>query len=246
MFDVLRRQWPVLLAGLLLGVVSGIVFDLLERPAYTATAYTIVVPDKGGATTVDSAVSIAQGYGRLATNPSVVSGGLARRGIDVAPNELKKAVRASTSPEAPIIEIDGTWEQPLGAASLANGVAEQLTTYSGTLRPALGYRVLLFAGASPPTTRSDPSMLFHAALAGAAGLLTGGLVALLLGGAVKAPLRDRTRGRGNAQGSGEEDGEWEGSTEPGTLTAEESSHRVEELRRGLAEARAAERLRSRR
>jgi len=182
-FDILIRRWPVLLAGLILGAAAGVILDLTGSPSYTASATAIVTSSRPGAgDTTDAGVPIAEAYSRLADDPPVVSDAVAISGVKVDAGKVRKIVRASASPDVPIVEIFATRADPIDAARLADGVVQALTAQSNKASGTLGFVLRPFAPASTPTARSDPGALFQGVVGGALGLLLGGLLAFLLPG----------------------------------------------------------------
>jgi capsular polysaccharide biosynthesis protein len=178
---MLRERWILLLLGLVAGVLGGVAFSALEEDTYTASGYAVVVPEDKDPASFQSATSVAQGYARVATKPNLVTFGLARQGVPMAPDAVQRYVRASSSPDTPIIEIFATRPDRREATRLADAVIDGLVANSATLRPGIGYRIQRFVATSTPAAPSNPSVLFYAGLGGAGGLLLGGLGAFLLG-----------------------------------------------------------------
>jgi uncharacterized protein involved in exopolysaccharide biosynthesis len=89
-------------------------------------------------------------------------------------------VRASTSPDAPVIEITGTADEPRAAAAVANAVAPALVAYGNRAESPTGAELAVLSPALPPSGPSSPS----APAAVAVGTCTGavlGCLALLAG-----------------------------------------------------------------
>ncbi|UNO43237.1 lipopolysaccharide biosynthesis protein [Streptomyces sp. MST-110588] len=170
---------------------------------YTATSFVAVTPGKK--TDPASALGYAQAYGRIATDPAVLV--RARRGTALGVAELRTAVRADTSPDAPMIEITGTSARRQQAADISNAVAQALvrtveesTTKTGA-KPGVLFRALA------PVEPVSPSPGIAVGVGGCAGGLIGALVLLarpqrrqpyLLGAPVLATAHHGTPGHAAA------------------------------------------------
>jgi len=177
-FERLRARWVLLLVALVLGAAAGVAFDRLRPDTYTASAEAVVAPDAQDPV-VDSSIGITQAYARLAIDPNVVSDTLEDEDIAIPPGDLDEHIRASASPDAPVIQILGTRESPAEAALLTNAVLDALIAYSQRAN-GLDYTLEPFAEASAPTVSSDPGPVLYGLLGGGLGLLLGGLLALVL------------------------------------------------------------------
>ncbi|MGH3311789.1 MAG: hypothetical protein ACRDP3_14590, partial [Streptomyces sp.] len=172
----LRRApgwWPVPLC-LVLGSVGGAVYAAVAAPQYVATSYVIVSP-RGQADT-GSALGYAQAYGRIATDPMILAD--AESEARLKRGTLKSAIQASTSPDAPLVQITGTSERPGQAAEYADAVARALshTAKDSVKRTGAGLSVL--ADSAAPADPVTPSFPVAVAVGGCAGGLLGGLVLL--------------------------------------------------------------------
>ncbi|MBX6765755.1 MAG: hypothetical protein IRY90_01115, partial [Actinomadura rubrobrunea] len=119
------RAVPFLLV-ILLGILGGLVYALYKTPVFTATAHVIVVPSSPGHD--QTALNFAQAYGRLAAerqtlvwavNPAVLGHGA----------NARKHVRASTSPDTPLIQLTGSARSPERALDYANAAADPRGRY---------------------------------------------------------------------------------------------------------------------
>uniref|UniRef100_UPI000CD55718 hypothetical protein n=1 Tax=Streptomyces sp. SM14 TaxID=1736045 RepID=UPI000CD55718 len=155
--------WGLVVAGLATGLVAGLGYAQLAPAQYEARGHVVVRATEG--TDPASAVGFAQLYGRLASDPVV----LAEAG------RLPGEVRASTSPDAPVIEITGTAGRPADAAAVANAVAPALVAYGNDAEPITGAELIVLSEALPPTDPSGPT----ATASGAVGAATGGVAAAL-------------------------------------------------------------------
>jgi capsular polysaccharide biosynthesis protein len=168
-----RRWWPIAL-GLPLGAAAGGGYALAAAPAYSASAYVVVVPQNVADGTV--AANFAQAYGRLVTQPQVLRPAAAE--IRTPVSRLEGRVRGTTSPDAPMIEVTGTAGTPRGAARAANAVSRSLVRFSDSSSPDTRVRLVAFAGAVAPDRPSSPAPVLDTAVGAATGLLLGGLLML--------------------------------------------------------------------
>jgi capsular polysaccharide biosynthesis protein len=93
--------------------------------------------------------------------------------VPASATELRRQVTATTSPDAPVIEVTGSDENPRRAADLANLVAESLIAYASGSAAQAGMRVVLLSPAYPPADPASPRPGLSIAVGAAAGLLAG-------------------------------------------------------------------------
>jgi capsular polysaccharide biosynthesis protein len=181
---LLRRWWVVaLLAGL--GAVAGYGFVRLADPTYIARAYVVAVArDPGNSTT---AVSYAQAFARIVPQGDVVNAAAGASRGDASPAELRRQVQASTSPDAPVIEIAGSANTAEHAADLSNLMAAGLIGTANRHSADTRINLVLLSAADPPAEPASPRPVLDLAVGAAAGLLLGGL--LVLAGSGRARTR---------------------------------------------------------
>ncbi|GAA3372614.1 hypothetical protein GCM10020367_28220 [Streptomyces sannanensis] len=153
--------WPLPTLALA-GLLAGGSYGLLTAAQYAATSYVVVIPTERS--DPGTALGFAQAYGRMATQ--------------IAGRKGDPRVRASTSPDAPMIEITATAARPGAAAELANDVARALTGNSSRMQSGTGVRLLQLSPATAPTVPASLSAPLTALVGGCAGGLLGGLVLL--------------------------------------------------------------------
>jgi capsular polysaccharide biosynthesis protein len=167
----LVRRFGLLVLLTLLGGAAGGVYDAVKTPTYIAKSYVVVTAAQGDSPT---AVNFAQAYGRIATSGPVVAlatgalgsgGGLA-------------GVTASTSPDAPVIEISATGTRAASTADVANAVAQALVTYGTTHADSTRVSLSVLARAAVPASAASPKPPLEIAVGAAGGLLVGGLAVL--------------------------------------------------------------------
>jgi len=180
----LVRRWWLAAALVGLGALAGLIYALVSPPVYTARAYVVVVaqnPDDSG-----SAISYAQAYSRIAVQGDVLG---RAAGGGAATTELRRQVRTSSSPDAPVIEVVGSARTADRAATLSNLVANSLVDTANERASDTRMRLSLLSQASPPADPTSPRLALDVAVGAAAGLLLGGL-AVLVGAGKTNPARD--------------------------------------------------------
>ena len=168
--SILRRCWPVL-AAVPLGAACGGAYALAAPVQYQANAYVMVVPQVGGDSA--TAVNFAQAYGRVIAQPEILLDASASTGVPLA--KLTPLIQATTSPDAPMVQITGSAPTAARAAQEANAVARSLVTFGNAATKETRVRLITFAAAARPDAPSSPSRSLDVAVGGAAGLLVGGL-----------------------------------------------------------------------
>ncbi|RKN38038.1 lipopolysaccharide biosynthesis protein [Streptomyces hoynatensis] len=179
--------WPLALCTLL-GALLGGGHALLTDRAYAARGYVLVTRPEADQS---AAVGLAQSYGRVATSDAVLR--MARTDAGAAAGDLRGRVTASTSPDAPMIEITGRAGSPQAAARAANAVAQALIAYGNEARGRTDATLSRFAEAAPPSRAISPAPGLSLAVGGSAGAVTGCLALLVRAGGAgtgrrRAPL----------------------------------------------------------
>ncbi|SRR6266568_57446 len=178
--QIMTRLVRWLLLGLVtaLGALAGLGYVLLSHPVYTAKAYVLVVAQNPGDST--SAVSYAQAYARIAGQGEALNAAATASNGAASVSELRSQVRASTSPDAPVIEVTGSAGSARHAADLANLVAIGLVSTANDHSADTRMRLTVLSAAIPPADPASPRPALDIAVGAAMGLLLGGL-ALLAG-----------------------------------------------------------------
>ena len=172
--QLVRRWW---LAGLLtmLGAFAGLGYALATNPVYTAKAYVVVVAQNPSD---NAAVSYAQAFARIADEGAALNAAAEASNGTESVNELRQQVRASTSPDAPVIELTGSAASAPRAADRANLVADGLVTTANSHATDTRMRLTLLSGAVSPADPTSPHLALSVAVGAAVGLLLGGLAML--------------------------------------------------------------------
>ncbi len=166
-----RRWWPVAVA-VPLGALAGAGYAVVTPPVYAANSYVVVVPQNPGESSL--AVNFAQAYGRLAGQPQVLVAAAADAGRGSA--ELASLVHGTTSPDAPVIEVDGSGAKPQDAVRAADAVAKALVAFANASTKETGVKLVPLAAAAEPEKPTTPSAQLDVAVGGAAGVLVGALI----------------------------------------------------------------------
>lgn len=222
-------------AGLLAGAACGALHAAVASPEYMARGHVMVRAEEG--TDPAAAVGLAQLYGRLADDPAVL------REAGRLPGE----VRASTSPDAPVIEITGTAGEPRAAAAVANAVAPALVAYGNGRASPSGGELAVLSPALPPSGPSSPSAPAAVAVGACTGAVVGGLV-LLAGGYRREAVAATRRARARARARGRIPAPLRGGAAPAGTPGGAAARRPagsRARRRALAQARERSRARSR-
>ncbi len=166
----------------LLGLLAGFLWGIADVPRYTATAGVVVPPDEGE--TVDRAelarVAARGESQRVALTASTLLGG------DVAGGDLLSDVEVVPAPRDGGVVVRATADAPDIAAATAEGYADAIVEEGGD-RLERGAQAVI-----PPEPSENRSAVTSSAIGLLAGLLLGGLAALLL--ARRAAPRERARG----------------------------------------------------
>jgi capsular polysaccharide biosynthesis protein len=184
--EILRRlvrRFGLLVLLTLVGGTAGAVYGAVKTPTYTAKAYVVAIGDAGDSIT---ALNFAQAYGRVATTGPVLAKAGVLLGTDRAGLD---GVTASTSPDAPIVEITATGTAAVHTAAVANAVANALADYGSARKADTHVSLALLAGATTPAKPSAPKPPMELLVGAAGGLLIGGLA--VLAGVGRAAAREK-------------------------------------------------------
>lgn len=193
--EILRRlvrRFGLLLLLTLVGGAAGATYAAMKTPTYTAKAYVVAIGEPGESIT---ALNFAQAYGRIATSGPVLAQAAARLGGD---RTGLSSVTASTSPDAPVVEITASGTSARHTTDLANAVAGALAEYGGLRRSDTKVTLSMLAPATVPEKPTSPKPPLELAVGAAGGLLIGGL-AVLAGVGRSTSVRDRAEDEDGVQ-----------------------------------------------
>ncbi|WP_171027103.1 polysaccharide biosynthesis tyrosine autokinase [Pseudarthrobacter sp. NamB4] len=200
---ILRRNWIMVVAFTVLGLIGATVFTLSIKPTYTAQTKLFLATQSSG-TVGDLQQGNAfiqarvQSYVEAAMTPAVLEPAAESLGQPVG--ELVGKVTASAGPNTVIISIVATDSSAVQAAAIAQAVGESLIEVIDELeKPTNGtgsspVRLSVVTPASPPDAPSAPNNRLNIALGGAIGLVLGVGLALL-----RHRLDTKVRGEGDLQ-----------------------------------------------
>ena len=186
--------WRLMALLIVLGALGGFGYTLVREPVYAAKAYVVVVSQNSNDST---AVSYAQAYARIASQGDALAEAVNQSNGRVTPTEIRRAIRTSSSPDAPVIEITGSANPASYAADLANFVANGLISTANRNSADTRVKLVLLSAAEPPTDPASPRPTLVVAVGAATGLLLGGLA--LLGRASRGGTERAGEGPGPTQ-----------------------------------------------
>lgn len=171
-------RWRAIVALGLLGMLAGLAWGIADRPRYTATASVITAPGSG-----DVDRSDLRRYAQLGKSRDVADLAAGLLGGDVPGADLLSDVSVAPAPDGVSLIVTASSEQPDFAAAAADGYAQALVQEAeGTARGDGDGPLALGAAAQlPGEPTENRSGLLWAAIGLLAGLLVGGLAALLAG-----------------------------------------------------------------
>ncbi|SCK51414.1 hypothetical protein [Streptomyces sp. WMMB 322] len=168
------RWWPLPVC-LLLGAGGGAGYSVMTPPQYSAVSYVVVSPS--GRSEVGGALGYAQAFGKIATDPMILADAEKRAGL--RRGTISDGIQASTSPDAPMVQITATSSSASQAAKNADAVAKALTKTAKASVKRTGARLTLLSEAVAPATPVSPSREVAVAVGACAGGLIGGFVLLV-------------------------------------------------------------------
>jgi succinoglycan biosynthesis transport protein ExoP len=182
-WQVLRRRWPVVVAGALLGLLVGGGYAATAPVTYRTQASVFFSLKAGG-----SASDLVQGstyaqnqvesFAKLATTPAVLQPVIDELSLDESTTDLAAQVDASVPVGTVIIDVGVTDGSAERAARLANAIAGSLTTVVEGIAPKDDDGKSTVAGttvapAGVPSTTASPNVPLDVAAGLVAGLLVG-------------------------------------------------------------------------
>lgn len=196
---ILRRNWILIVAGVLTGLLLGGAASVLSKPVYTAeTQLFVAIQSSGSVQELQQGNTFSQArvqsYVKTVQSPIVLQPALDALGLAITPDELARNVKATTDLNTVLINISVEDTSPVQAAAIAEAVANSLIKAVDTLeRPKTGgsspVSLSVIKPATAPPTPSAPNTRLN--------LLIGSLVGLVfgIGGAVlRTTLDNRIRG----------------------------------------------------
>jgi len=135
---VLRRNWILVTALALAGLLIGGAASILSRPLYTAeTQLFVAIQSSGSVQELQQGNNFSQArvqsYVKTVTTPVVLQPAIDSLGLGTTSEELAKRVSATTDLNTVIIKLSVTDTSPVQAAATAQAVAESLIYAVDTL-----------------------------------------------------------------------------------------------------------------
>jgi capsular polysaccharide biosynthesis protein len=185
----------LIVAPVVLCALAGLWYADQAKPVYTAKAYVAVVAVNPGDS--NAAVSYAQAFARIVPQGDVISAAVTASKNTISADDLRRRIRASASPDAPVVEITADGDTPIQAANLANTMASGLLSAARAHTATTRMSLTPLSAAVPPTEPTSPKPMLSAAVGAATGLILGALLARTgVGSAVNRLLSRRAMSRG--------------------------------------------------
>jgi capsular exopolysaccharide synthesis family protein len=198
-FRILRRNWMLLAAVALVGLLAGAAASVLVRPTYTAeTQLFVAIQGSGSVQELQQGNTFTQArvksYVKTVTAPVVLRPAIESLGLTMTPGELARKVRATADSNTVLITISVDDGSPVQAAALAQAVGNSLVDAIDTLeKPKSGgtspVSLSIITPAEAPAAPSAPNTRTN--------LLVGLLMGLLAGvgaAVLRTTLDNRIRG----------------------------------------------------
>lgn len=186
---ILRRNWILVTALTLLGILIGGASSILVQPTYTSeTQLFVATQSSGSVTELQQGNSFSQArvqsYVKTVASPLVLQPAIDSLGIDTTPADLAERVKASTDLNTVLINIAVSDKSPVQAAAIARAVADSLIqTVDSLEKPKSGgnspVSLSITKPAVAPTAPSGPNTRLNLVIGALAGLVVGGISAFL-------------------------------------------------------------------
>lgn len=194
-----RRNWILIVAAALIGLLVGGATSVLSKPTYVSdTQLFVAIQSSGSVSELQQGNTFSQArvqsYVKTVTSPVVLQPAIDALGLDISPEELAPRVKASTEVNTVLINISISDQSPVQAAAIAQAVANSLIAAVDSLeKPKTGgsspVGLSVIKPAKAPSTPSAPNTRMNLVI----GILLG--LALGIGLAVlRTALDNRIRG----------------------------------------------------
>ncbi|WP_223980656.1 polysaccharide biosynthesis tyrosine autokinase [Arthrobacter sp. NicSoilB8] len=196
---ILRRNWVLLIASVLAGLMAAGAASILVKPTYTsATQLFVAIQSSGTVTELQQGNTFSQArvqsYVKTVTTPVILQPAIDALGLTETPGELAPRIRAKSDPNTVLIDIEVDDASPVQAAAIAQAVANSLIRGLDSLeRPRAGgttpVSLSVITPATAPSVPSAPNTRLNLILGLFAGLVVGLSIAVL-----RTALDHRIRG----------------------------------------------------
>lgn len=188
---LLRRNWAVIVACTLLGVLVAAGLSLLARPAYSAqTQLFVAIQSAGSVAELQQGntftQSRVQSYVETVKTPAVLQPAIDNLGLNETAAELASKVSATADLKTVLIKIDAVDSSPVQAAAIAQAVADSLVAAVAELEsPNAGgtspIKLSVVTPAVAPTEPSSPNTKRNLMIGLLLGLAAGAALAVARG-----------------------------------------------------------------
>lgn len=186
---LMRRNWIIIVALTLVGLMAGGAAALLAKPSYTSTTQLFVaIQSSGSVSELQQGNTFSQArvqsYVKTVTTPAVLDPVIKDLDLNKTAADLAQQVKATTDLDTVLINITVSDVSPVQSAAIASGVATSLIRTVDTLEaPRTGgqspVRLSVVTPATAPTSPASPNTKLNLALGLAIGLLVGMGLAVL-------------------------------------------------------------------
>ncbi len=196
---MLRRNWVIITAATLVGLLVGGLASALTKPTYTAdTQLFVAIQGSGSIQELQQGNTFSQArvqsYVKIVESPAVLQPVIDTLGLSITANELAGRIKASSDASTVLINIAVDDGSPVQAAGLAQAVANSLIQAVDSLeKPKTGgsspVRLSLTKPAVAPSSPAAPNTHLNLILGLLVGLSLGVAAAIL-----RSTLDSRVRG----------------------------------------------------
>lgn len=128
---IVRRNWLLIVALSLAGVLGGGTVSILAKPTYTAdTQLFVAIQSSGSVQELQQGNTFSQArvesYVQTVASPAVLQPAIDALGLSVTAGELAGAVEATTAPNTVLINVSVADHSPVQASAIAQAVADSL------------------------------------------------------------------------------------------------------------------------
>lgn len=164
---ILRRNWILIVAGVMAGILLGGGVAILTKPTYTSqTQLFVAIQNSGSVQELQQGNTFTQArvqsYVKTVTTPVVLQPAIDALGLSTSPRELAERVTASTEVNTVLINISVSDQSAVQSAAIAQAVATSLVQAVDTLeKPRTGgtspVSLSIITPAQAPTLPSAPN-----------------------------------------------------------------------------------------
>jgi capsular exopolysaccharide synthesis family protein len=198
-FRILRRNWIVVVASALAGLLGAGAVTLLIQPTYESETKLFVALQNSATVTELQQGNVftqarVQSYVKTVNTPAVLQPVVDSLGLEITPEMLSSQITATTDVNTVLISISVTDKSPIQAAAIAQAVGNSLIQAVDELeRPSAGgsspVKLSIVTPATAPAGPSSPNVRLNLILGFLAGIAAGIGVAVL-----RSVLDTRIRG----------------------------------------------------